>query len=88
MANIRSTTVEFKNSSNIHKINYDYDTKDLTVFFKNDTVYKYKEVPSYIFLAFIDPETGSIGSFLSKHVKKKYAFEKVEALNVKVQVAV
>lgn len=59
-------------SSNIKAIGY--DNNDLFVEFKNNTLYKYSNVPQKIFENFRSAE--SKGKFLNKEIKGKYSYHK------------
>lgn len=67
-------TIQVSNSSMISTIDYDNDSKEMTVTFKNGNQYKYFDVPREEFEALRQSE--SIGSYFNK-IKSKYQFEKI-----------
>jgi hypothetical protein len=72
MAKIEMTPVE---SSNVAEVGH--DGKDLHVKFRNGSAYRYLDVPRVVFEHLLTAE--SIGKFLNRAIKPKYAFEKVAA---------
>lgn len=67
-------TIQVSNSSMISTIDYDNDSKEMTVTFKNGNQYKYFDVPREEFEALRQSE--SIGTAFNK-IKNKYRFEKL-----------
>ncbi len=53
-------------SSNIEQIGYEDVTQELSVRFKGGSVYVYKDVPSSVFVDFLDSD--SKGKFLSHNI--------------------
>ena len=74
MENENIETIQVSNSSMISTIDYDNDSKEMTVTFKNGNQYKYFDVPREEFEALRQSE--SIGSYFNK-IKSKYQFEKI-----------
>jgi hypothetical protein len=70
---LRMLTVE---SSNIHSIGYDGDSKNLVVRFKAGSVYVYSDVPERVAVSFVAAE--SHGSFHYNHIRDIYDAERVE----------
>ncbi|HTL09650.1 MAG TPA: KTSC domain-containing protein [Chitinophagaceae bacterium] len=62
-------------SSVIARIHYYAATATLEVVFVSGTVYRYKDVPAVVYDAM--KSASSKGSFLNKHIKGHYSFEKV-----------
>jgi hypothetical protein len=62
-------------SSVIAYMHYDKDSSTLRVGFVSGMVYDYKEVPEKVYLAM--KTSGSKGTYLNKHIKGKYEFEKI-----------
>jgi len=56
-------------------MHYDKDTATLRVIFVSGLVYDYKNVPEEVYLAM--KTSGSKGTYLNKHIKGHYAYEKV-----------
>lgn len=67
-------TIQVSNSSMISTIDYDNDSKEMTVTFKNSNQYKYFDVPREEFETLKTSE--SIGTAFNK-IKNKYRFEKL-----------
>ena len=65
-------------SSNINKISFDLKTQELSVNFKPDTTYKYKNIPYYIWEGLIGSD--SKGKYFHAFIKGKYEYEK-ETIN-------
>ena len=69
MENENMETIQVSNSSMISTIDYDNDSKEMTVTFKNGNQYKYFDVPREEFEALRQSE--SIGSYFNKIKSKK-----------------
>lgn len=62
-------------SSNIEKVGYNSETKELHVKFKgNKAIYIYKDVPRGTFDDLLQSE--SVGKFLCSEIKGKFLFDK------------
>lgn len=61
-------------SSNIAKGEYDKAEKVLYVTFKNESRYKYLNVPEEVWTAYKGAE--SVGKFFYKYIKGKYDYER------------
>jgi hypothetical protein len=57
-------------------ISYDTASSTLRVHFVSGLVYDYKNVPEEVYIAL--KTSGAKGIYLNRHIKGKYAFEKVE----------
>ena len=66
---------EFKNSSNIKSVSYDSDTKDMTIVFKGDSKYVYRDIPSDVYKKFT--ESKSAGKFFYSNIKNHYKYSKL-----------
>jgi len=55
---------------------YYADTRTLRIIYVSGMIYDYKEVPEAVYLAM--KSSGSKGTYLNKHVKGHYAFEKIK----------
>ena len=66
-------------SSNILKTSYNYDTKQLTVTFKNGGVYYYNALPHSIYEEFKNSK--SSGVYLNSSIKNKYTAVKKGAID-------
>ena len=62
-------------SSQLSYIGYDEVNSTLYVTFKNNTTYKYENVPEKVFNEFKD--SSSIGSYFSKNIRNNYTCSKV-----------
>ncbi|ACU64176.1 KTSC domain-containing protein [Chitinophaga pinensis] len=62
-------------SSVVYKMHYDQETATLRVIFVSGMVYDYKNVPEEVYQAM--KTSGSKGTYLNKHIKGHYAYEKV-----------
>lgn len=62
-------------SSNIKKVGYDEEKKDLVVEFSSGTQYAYHNVPKEIYDNLFLAE--SVGKYVSANVKGKFLFEKL-----------
>lgn len=62
-------------SSVVAAINYDPVTSTLRIIFVSGMVYDYKNVPVKVFNAM--KTASSKGTFLNRHIKGKYEFEKI-----------
>lgn len=71
------TTPEMKavSSSNVESVGYDGESKELYVTFLNGSTYKYLEVPRSTFNNLLSAP--SVGCYLNKHIKNRFAYEKV-----------
>lgn len=67
-------TVEVK-SSNLTKAVYDTENKELSINFKNGSIYMYNNVPWEIFTRFRMSE--SQGKFFSSEIKNNYTYKKI-----------
>ena len=56
-------------------MHYDKDTATLRVIFVSGLVYDYKNVPEEVYHAM--KTSGSKGTYLNKHIKGHYEYEKV-----------
>lgn len=66
---------EFKNSSNIKSVSYDSDTKDMTIVFKGDSKYVYRDISSDVYKKFT--ESNSAGKFFYSNIKNHYKYSKL-----------
>lgn len=64
------------NSSNLDDASYDDATRELTVKFRDGSVYKYKDVEPEHYAGLFEAE--SPGSYLHRHIKGECACERVE----------
>ena len=66
-------------SSRIEKIIFDDDSKDITITFKGNKVYKYVSVSEFDFNTFKDDiENGlSVGKSFERRIRNKYAGQKL-----------
>ncbi len=64
------------NSSNLIHAEFNTDTKDLSVTFKNGSIYLYNNVPWERFIQMRQSE--SQGKFFVKEIKDKYPYKKVK----------
>ena len=62
-------------SSNIAAVQYDDETRELTVEFQNGASYKYREVPPSVMAGF--REAGSVGQYFFAAVKNRYSYERL-----------
>lgn len=62
-------------SSNIVRSEYDVETKQLIIEFKNSTKYKYENVPHEIYTRFRMSE--SQGKFFTTDISRKYKYTKI-----------
>jgi len=62
-------------SSNIEKVGYDTETKELQVQFHSGAVYRYAGVPQDIYEDF--KEVGYSGRFLNSTIKGAYDYERI-----------
>lgn len=64
-------------SSNVLAVGYDDDRKELHIKYSTGTVYKYLNVPRFIYDNMLAAK--SIGKYVTEHVKcAGYSYEKVE----------
>jgi hypothetical protein len=63
-------------SATIVRSQYDTESKDMIVEFKNGTKYQYNEVPHAIYTKFRMAE--SQGKYFNSDISKKYKYEKVK----------
>ncbi len=63
-------------STVIATMHYDPDSATLRVIFRSGMVYDYMNVPPAIYDAM--KNAGSKGKYLNRHIKGKYAFEKIK----------
>lgn len=63
-------------SSNIHSVGYDGDTKTLVVRFKSGTVYSYANVKPAVALAFM--EADSHGSYFHTNIRDRFDSEQID----------
>ena len=66
---------EFKNSSNIKSASYDTDTKDMTIIFKGDSKYVYRDIPVDVYKKFTEAE--SAGKFFYSNIRNHYKYNKM-----------
>lgn len=61
-------------SSHLNEIEYDSDTEELIITFRNGDKYKYYDVPKSVFREFADEKTllGKLGSGIAKGAKKLF----------------
>lgn len=64
-------------SSVVSSISYDVATATLRITFVSGIVYDYKKVPKEVYHAM--KTSGSKGTYLNKHIKPYYDFEKKDA---------
>jgi hypothetical protein len=62
-------------SSNVQSIGYDVSTRTLRVCFNNNATYDYHDVGQMEYEAL--KSAPSIGSYLNRHIKNTYAYERV-----------
>ena len=62
-------------STNIYSVNYDPQKKVLIVRFRNNTRYRYFDVPESVFQDLLDAE--SHGKFFHKNIRNVFVFEKM-----------
>ncbi|MCF0050736.1 KTSC domain-containing protein [Dyadobacter chenwenxiniae] len=62
-------------SSVVAKMIYDGDSETLRIVYVSGMVYDYKNVPLEVYQAM--KSSGSKGTFLNKHIKDNFEFEKV-----------
>jgi hypothetical protein len=63
-------------STVISAFRYDPATATMRIIFVSGNVYEYKNVPEKIYKEM--KASGSKGSYFNKHIKDRYAFEKLE----------
>ena len=63
-------------SSQISYIGYDRVTKELFVTFKNDSTYKYEDVPQEVFKKLLG--ASSVGNYFSTWIKNEYKFTRIK----------
>lgn len=63
-------------SSVISFIRYDAESETLRIGYVSGMIYDYKKVPEKVYLNM--KAATSKGTFLNKHIKGKYEFEKIE----------
>ena len=66
---------EFKNSSNIKNVSYDSNTKDMTIVFKRDSKYVYRDIPLDLYKKFTESE--SAGKFFYANIRNHYKYSKL-----------
>jgi len=66
---------EIGNSSQLTRVAYDDDIRELTVTFVKGTMYKYFNVPYYVFDELVS--ASSAGRYFNMNIAKKFQFEKV-----------
>ncbi len=64
------------NSANLTSATYNTESKDLSIVFKNNSIYEYSKVPWDIFTKF--RMTESQGKFFTTNIKNNYEFKKVK----------
>lgn len=64
------------NSSNIVHASYNTELKELTMIFKNGSIYLYNNVPWEVFVQLRQSE--SQGKFFIKEIKDKYPYKKIK----------
>ena len=62
-------------STNISNVEWDKDTKDLTVQFRNGAIYAYSSVPKEVYEGLL--HAGSAGQYLNQAVKGQYEYRRV-----------
>lgn len=62
-------------SSNLHAIGYDGGSETLYVEFRNDTRYRYLQVPHPVYLSFL--HAPSHGQCLNQRIKPDYQYQRV-----------
>ncbi|SDG58636.1 KTSC domain-containing protein [Chitinophaga filiformis] len=62
-------------SSVVYRMHYDKDTATLRIIFVSGLIYDYKNVPEEVYHAM--KTSGSKGTYLNKHIKGHYEYEKV-----------
>lgn len=62
-------------SSNLDRVDYDSDTQEMTVTFKDGRAWKYDTVPQASFLGI--QNAPSAGSYFSSNIKSRYNGEEV-----------
>ncbi|RIE16716.1 KTSC domain-containing protein [Candidatus Cryosericum septentrionale] len=62
-------------SSNLDWVEYDSETEQLTIGFKDASVYRYDHVPAAIYDGLL--RAASHGGYFSSHIKTVYHFAKV-----------
>jgi hypothetical protein len=63
-------------SSVVSKMLYNEETETLRIVYVSGMVYDYKNVPLEVYQAM--KTSGSKGTFLNKHIKGNFEFEKIE----------
>lgn len=64
------------NSSNINSIGYDILSAILEVEFKDGSIYRYYDVPDYIYKELMNAK--SYGQFLSENIKYNFRYQKIK----------
>jgi hypothetical protein len=70
-----TVTISSIDSTSVEALQYDNESKKLTVEFKGGAIYDYYDVPEDVFEGF--HEADSIGKYLNSQVKGSYNFEKI-----------
>ncbi|MDQ6761849.1 MAG: KTSC domain-containing protein [Bacteroidota bacterium] len=63
-------------SSVVSGIKYDIESATLRITFVSGMIYDYKDVPEDVYIAM--ETSGSKGTYLNKHIKGNYDFEKIK----------
>ncbi len=62
-------------SSFVESVVYNPDTLILELVFRNKTIYEYYEVPTEVYLEFIDAKSHT--KYFNSHIKKAFEYKKV-----------
>ncbi len=64
------------NSSAIYSAEYNNNENTMLVYFNNDSIYKYNDVPIFFWRGLF--ESSSNGKFLNKFIFKKFNYERLD----------
>lgn len=73
MTNLINKSIEihnFKNSSNILRIDYDHLMNNLYIYFRTGAIYQYINVPESLFIDF--KKAGSAGNYFKTYIRDNY----------------
>ena len=63
-------------STAIYSADYDVSLQEMIVYFNNDSIYKYHNVPKFIWRGLFDSD--SKGKFLNKYIFKKFTYNRLD----------
>ncbi len=63
-------------SSSVHAIGYDQDTRTLEIIFYPGRIYQYADVPPEVYEAFLNAE--SKGHYFSSHIRDRFNYWQLE----------